>query len=292
MVHPLTLEYYLPFILVSNISPTLNETSAKDMLTQLFADQRAPFGVPNNIIIGLPSDGYNFENDIPNSLRAYVKYEDYKIHGRVARHFNDTISFGRRLKMENILVNNYRSPTFLSRFIGMEDFRPEGDGGYLDSLEINGYECLVFSHLDYLIDISTPINQGNINLNQTHENSILDNRTTQETEYFSLPQNSFKCKRCFKIFGSSQNEFESHVEQCKLNENTSMSYCIREAKCTIYQFKLLQTSTKNVRFLPCGHVLHKECLDKMLAINYKNIKECPNCKQKIPDDWTGEIYLD
>ena len=56
MAHPLTLERYLNFVLVRNISPTLDETSAINMLSELFAEQRQVFGVPNGILIGEPSD--------------------------------------------------------------------------------------------------------------------------------------------------------------------------------------------------------------------------------------------
>ena len=58
--------------------------------------------------------------------------------------------------MNNILINNPNSPLFRARFAGREYFRIEGDGGYLDTQEINGYQRIVFSHLNYVIDLSTP----------------------------------------------------------------------------------------------------------------------------------------
>ena len=313
MAHPLSLERFLVFILVRNISPTLNATSAKNMLTQLFAEQREIFGVPNNIIIGLPVNHFNFENDLSNSLRAYVTYEDSNVHGRVAQFFNNSISFGRSLQMNHIFIDNISSPIFRARFIGRDYFDIEGDGGYERTMEVNGYECMVFSHLNYCINLTTSINDQNITSetideeNEIEETNTLNENasnlpSTQETDYYSLPSsianeiiqtngNSFKCYRCLKSFGNNQTEFETHIEQCKINENSAMSFCVRQAKCTICQNNFLQSSTGNVRFLPCGHILHKECLAKLFEINYPNF-ECPNCRAEIPLGWTGKIILD
>ena len=301
MEHRLSLEPYLPFILVRNISPTLNEISAKEILTRLFAQKTELFGVPQEILIGLPVDRFTFENDIVNSLRAYVRYQDYRIHGRVADHFDNTLSFGRILKLENILVDNFRSPLLRANFVGMDYFQPESDGGFLGTIEIGGHDCIKFSHLSYLIDLTTPINARSTDVNNGDLNPFYSNTSvTQETANSSSPalntsksnENSLNCSRCFKSFGSGQNEFESHIRQCKVNEITSMSSCIRQAICSICQYKFLQTATKNISFLPCGHILHRKCFEKMKKENNTEKNMCPNCKHELPKQWIGKIIIE
>ena len=306
MAHPLTLERFLNFILVRNISPTFDETSARNMLTELFAEQQENFGTPTSILIGLPVDRYDFEDaDLPNSLRAYVTYEDTNILGQVAQYFNHRISFGRRLIMNNILIDNPNSPLFRARFAGREYFRIEGNGGYLDTQEINGYQRIVFSHLNYVIDLSTPLDQESNTTETIRDNLIGDDlnnlQTTQETDYFTQPNNEtndsqenehiFRCTRCLEFYGNDQVIFESHIEQCKRDESTSMAFCIRQANCTICQYKFSQTSTSNMRFLPCGHLLHRLCFERLLENNNNVNAECPNCKARIPEGWIGRIQF-
>jgi len=317
MAHPLTLERFLNFILNRNISPTFDETSARNMLTELFAEQQENFGAPDSILIGLPVDRYDFEDaDLPNSLRAYVTYIDTNILGQVAQYFNNRISFGRRLIMNNILIDNPNSPLFRARFAGREYFRIEGNGGYLDTQEINGYQRIVFSHLNYVIDLSTPIDEESYTTDAVHNNMIGGNDnnnmiggndnnipSTQETDYFSIPNNDneinesqgndyvFRCNRCLEFYGNNQAIFDSHIEQCKNDERTSMAFCIRQANCTICQYKFLQTSTANMRFLPCGHLLHRDCYERMLEMNHEVNAECPNCKARIPYGWIGQIQF-
>ena len=99
---------------------------------------------------------------------------------------------------------------------------------------------------------------------------------------------NFKCIRCKINFGQSQISYEAHVQQCLADEKLSLSVKIREAKCMLC-FKLFeQTSTENVRFLPCGHFIHTDCY---IALIENRIKTCPLCRVAIPAKWKGKIYL-
>ncbi len=303
MAHPLTLERYLNFVLVRNISPTLDETSAINMLSELFAEQRQIFGVPNGILIGEPSDSYLFDDDIPNSLRAYVTFDDNNILGQVAHFFNNRVSFGRSLKMVNVLIDNPNSPIFRARFIGRDNFHIEGDGGYINTQEIQGYDRMVFSHLNYVIHLILPITEesntsqeesSQENLNEASALNQPNLPTTQGTDNTLTPRNAnqtndtaFRCNRCLEYY--NQVQFENHIEQCKLDETTSMAFCVRQAICTICQFKFLQTSTSQLRYLPCGHILHRDCFVRLLRFNNEDHVKCPNCKARVPEGWNGRI---
>ncbi len=302
MAHPLTTERFLKFVLVRNISPTLDETSAKNMLIELFASQRGYFGVPNSILVGLPVNSFIFEDDIPNSLRAYVTYNDSDsdVLGQVAQVFNNTISFGRSLKMNNILVNNTR--TIIERGYFENN---NNDAGYLYTQEVNGYERMVFSDLNYLINLTIPMNQEShlhITVIDSIEQPTSDQfilPTTQETEYYSLANFSdeiiqadetvYRCTRCLEYFGDNQVAFKSHKDQCKKDEKLSMAFCVRQTKCIICLNKFLQTSTSDIKFFPCGHILHKECFKRILRINSGTIIKCPNCQEEISEGWDGEM---
>ena len=71
-------------------------------------------------------------------------------------------------------------------------------------------------------------------------------------------------------------------------EASSFSLKIRQAKCIICLNEFLQASPEQLRFLPCGHVLHEDCFK---ALVQNRTTSCPFCRKHFPSEWNGSFFL-
>ena len=142
--------------------------------------------------------------------------------------------------------------------------------------------------------LSAPSSQSLYNSNGTSplsrvapeslNNEETGNNFTSKTNQIEAIR-SFKCSRCKTDFGICQDVFEEHVDFCKINDAISTCVLLRKAKCSSCKIEFAQVKSEDLSFLPCGHLLHKNCL-RQLAARY-----CPFCDHYIPSVWDGNIYL-
>ena len=91
------------------------------------------------------------------------------------------------------------------------------------------------------------------------------------------------CEKCGEIFSIS------HEYACNLKEENSFVHNFRHAVCSICLNKYMQCTLNELELTKCGHVFHKQCMDR--NIKYGQNK-CPNCNFFINErDLKMQVYL-
>ena len=262
-----------------------------------------------------------------DSQTAFIICNNKNLHAENARYLNNLYILGAYIEAKNILFRYKEHVQLHANLNGQlnadlifdgENAQIQGkrvfsdaDGEYYDVLNqlssrMNNLQLTVNSSVSNLNTNSMPrslSHQSNLNetnrlmsiptsSNLTLNNNVADIYANAMRVAGTSRQGEnmmhFKCLRCKVDFGKSQTSYEVHVDECKAKEALSLSLKIRQATCLICLNEFLQASSEQMKFLPCGHVLHTECYK---ALVQSRRRSCPFCRKPIPNEWNGSIYL-
>jgi len=262
------------YIIIKNIPNYVDSNFAENGIRLILNRQNNRFGSPSDIKIN--------QSPFVASKFAIVLYSNSSFNEEIVKYFDNTLAFGAVLSFK--LANRNFSLTTRGFSIDSSHIGQTGNNTNADYFNIFSNELISTSNNDVGSNIiqTNNNNAANVDVNVVHKTSSISHVSLAK-EIVAI----FKCSRCEFNFQQNQDKFEVHVDQCKINEELSISSCLRKGICKICNTMFLQTPVKSMFILSCGHLFHKECFAKIK----EKSKQCIICHENIQENLKGCFFL-